>query len=44
MVARGLPKEFVEIANRRMAAINDAFAMIERMDESLKALRSRLER
>lgn len=30
MVARGLPKEFVEIANRRMAAINDAFAMIER--------------
>jgi DnaJ like chaperone protein len=30
MVARGLPKEFVEIATRRMAAINDAFAMIER--------------
>src|SRR5690606_29298293 len=30
MVARGLPKEFVDIANRRMAAINDAFAMIER--------------
>ncbi len=30
MVARGLPKEFIEIANRRMASINDAFAMIER--------------
>ncbi len=30
MVARGLPAEFVEIANRRMASINDAFAMIER--------------
>ena len=30
MVARGLPREFVEIANRRMASINDAFAMIER--------------
>ena len=29
-IARGMPSEFVAIANRRMAAINDAFAMIER--------------
>ena len=30
MIARGLPAEFIAIANRRMAAINDAFSMIER--------------
>lgn len=29
-IARGLPAEFVAIANRRMAAINDAFSAIER--------------
>lgn len=29
-IARGLPAEFIAIANRRMAAINDAFSMIER--------------
>jgi len=30
MIARGLPAEFIAIANRRMAAINDAFSAIER--------------
>jgi DnaJ like chaperone protein len=30
MIARGFPAEFIAIANRRMAAINDAFSMIER--------------
>ena len=30
VIARGLPAEFIAIANRRMAAINDAFSMIER--------------
>ena len=29
-IARGLPAEFIAIANRRMAAINDAFSSIER--------------
>jgi len=29
-IARGLPAEFIAIANRRMAAINDAFSAIER--------------
>jgi DnaJ like chaperone protein len=29
-IARGLPNEFIAIANRRMAAINDAFSSIER--------------
>ena len=29
-MARGLPAEFIAIANRRMAAINDAFSSIER--------------
>lgn len=30
MIGRGLPAEFVAIANRRMAAINEAFSTIER--------------
>lgn len=29
-IARGMPTEFIAIANRRMAAINDAFSSIER--------------
>lgn len=31
LIARGLPEEFIEVANERLAAINDAYAKIEKM-------------
>ena len=31
LIAKGLPKEFIEVANERLAAINNAYDKIEKI-------------